>query len=82
MITEDIHFSNQEVYCRENKVPLFAYTHCSHSYPWNRERDNYGIRQSLGEILLDRYGSEEEAFKMSSSTHITGCPSCGRSWCD
>ena len=81
-MAEDVHYENQRIFCEQNKVPLFAYTHCSHSYPWNIENNNYAVRQSLGEILLDRYGSEEEAFKTSSSTHITGCPGCGRSWCD
>lgn len=81
-MAEDLYYENQRIFCEQKKVPLFAYTHCSHSYPWNTENNNYAVRQSLGEILLERYGSEDEAFKVSSSTHITSCPSCGRSWCD
>jgi hypothetical protein len=78
---EDIHYNNQKIYCHKNKLPLFASSSCNHLYSWNSSRDNYGVLQSLGEMLVEKYG-EEEAFKVSSSTHITSCPGCGRSWCD
>ena len=80
-MTEDIYYENQRIYCENNKVPLFSNRTCNHSYGWNRESDNYGISQSLGEILIERYG-EDDAFRISSSTHITSCPGCCRSWCD
>jgi hypothetical protein len=82
MLVEDLYYENQRIFCEQKKVPLFASRSCDHSYGWNRERDNHGVLQTLGEILLERYGSEDEASRISSSTHITGCPGCGRSWCD
>lgn len=81
-MAEDIHYENQRIYCENNKLPFFASRNCNHSYGWNRERDNHGVLQTLGEILVEKYGSEEEAFKISSSTHIISCPGCCRSWCD
>jgi hypothetical protein len=78
---EDIHYSNQKMYCENNKLPLFASSSCDHSYGWNKHRDNYNELQTLGEILIGKYG-EDEAFKISSSTHIISCPGCSRSWCD
>jgi hypothetical protein len=78
---EDIYYENQRLFCETNKVPFFASSSCSHQYGWNKDRSNYGKRQTLGEILIERYG-EKEAFKISASTHITSCPGCGRSWCD
>jgi len=76
----DIHYDNQRIYCETNKVPLFAYKSCNHMYNWVRD-DKYGKLETLGEMLVDRYG-EDDAFKMSSGSHITSCPSCSRSWCD
>ena len=81
MITEDIHYENQRIYCENNKLPLFASRSCNHSYGWNRDRDNHGVLQSLGEILVQRYG-EDKALELSSSSHIISCPGCSRSWCD
>jgi len=81
MITEDIHYENQRIYCENNKLPLFASRSCNHSYGWNRDRDNHGVLQSLGEILVERYG-EDKALELSSSSHIISCPGCSRSWCD
>ena len=81
MITEDIHYENQRIYCENNKLPLFASRSCNHSYGWNRERDNYGVLQTLGEILVQRYG-KDKALELSSSSHIISCPGCSRSWCD
>ena len=80
-INMDIHYENQRIFCEHNKVPFFASSSCNHSYGWNRDRDNYYKLQSLGEILIERYG-EEEALHISSSRHITSCPGCSRSWCD
>lgn len=78
---EDIHYDNQKIFCEKASVPLFAYKVCSHTYPWMSNSSSYGKRQTLTEMLIDKYG-EEEAFLVSSGTHITGCPICGRSWCD
>jgi hypothetical protein len=77
---EDIYYENQRVYCNNNKVPLFAFESCSHRYKWVGQ-DIYGHNQSLGEMLVQKFG-EDEAFKISAGTHIIGCPTCGRSWCD
>lgn len=76
----DPYYENQRVYCKTNNVPLFAYESCNHMYKWV-PRDTYGHTQSLGEMLVQKYG-EEEAFKISAGTHIIGCPTCSRSWCD
>ena len=81
MVKQDIHFENQRIYCQNNRLPFFSLKSCDHSYPWMDEKDNYGLRQSLGEMLVEKYG-EDKAFHISSGTHITSCPSCGRSWCD
>ena len=80
-MSEDIHYSNQRIYCENNNLPFFSSRNCNHDYDWNTERDNYGNLQTLGESLVERYG-EEEAFKISSGTHILSCPGCNRSWCD
>lgn len=80
-MSKDIYFENQRMYCNNNNLPLFAYSSCNHSYPWNVKKYNYGIRQSLGEILIDKYG-EEEALRVSCNSHIISCPGCGKSWCD
>jgi len=78
-MSEDIHYENQRIYCENNKVPFFASSSCNHVNGWNR--NNEGVLQTLGEILVERYG-EDEAFKISSGTHIISCPGCSRSWCD
>lgn len=78
---QDIYYQNQKLYCENNKLPLFSHSTCDHSYGWNTSRPNYGQLQTLGEMLVNKYGSEE-AFIISASTHIISCPSCNRSWCD
>jgi hypothetical protein len=77
---EDIYYNNQRIFCEKNKYPLFASGSCDHTYSWVRD-ERYGKLQTLGEMLVERYG-EEEAFRISSSTHIISCPTCCRSWCD
>lgn len=76
----DPHYQNQKLYCETNRVPFFASSSCSHMYPWIHD-ERYGNRQSLGEMLVERYG-EEKAFELSAGSHITSCPVCSRSWCD
>ena len=76
----DIYYDNQRLFCEQKKLPLFAYTSCNHMYNWVRG-EQYGKLQTLGEMLIEKYG-EEEAFKVSTSSHIISCPSCSRSWCD
>jgi hypothetical protein len=61
------HYDNQRIFCEQNNVPFFAHSKCN--------------QQTLSEMLVERYG-DEEAFIISSSTHITSCPVCSRSWCD
>ena len=78
---EDIYYENQRLFCESSNVPLFASSSCSHQYRWNTNNDSYGKLQTLGEMLIALHG-EEKAFKISSGTHIIGCPICGRSWCD
>lgn len=77
---EDVCYNNQEIFCKENKVPLFAFKTCSHSYSWCKGREYYGKTQTLGEMLTEMHG--ERAPIIAASTHITGCPICGRTWCD
>ena len=77
---DNIHYENQRTYCDTNKVPFFASSNCNHTYGWVRD-DRYGKLQTLSEMLIEKHG-EEEAFKISSSTHIISCPTCSRSWCD
>jgi hypothetical protein len=77
---DDVYYQNQKQYCQQNNVPMFASRNCSHTYPWVRD-DLYGKLQTLGEMLVDKYG-EEKAFTISSGSLITSCPGCGRSWCD
>ena len=74
------HYDNQRIYCEANKLPLFAYRHCDHRYNWIRD-ERYGKLQTLSEMLVERYG-DEEAFRISASSHIISCPVCSRSWCD
>jgi len=81
MLVEDIYFENQRIYCENNRLPLFASRSCDHTYGWNRDRDNYSKLQTLGEILIERYG-EDKALELSASSHIISCPGCSRSWCD
>lgn len=76
----DIYYENQRLFCEQNKVPLFAYTSCDHRYKWITD-ERYGNRQTLGEMLIEKYG-EEKAFVVSASSHIISCPCCSRSWCD
>lgn len=78
---EDIYYENQKLFCKNNNLPLFANSYCSHTYKWMSGKSKYGVRQSLGEMLVEVYG-KEEAFKKSSDELITGCPICGRTWCD
>lgn len=80
MENKDIYYENQRLFCEQNKLPLFAYSSCDHTYSWVRD-ERYGKRQTLGEMLVEKYG-EEDAFKVSASSHITSCPGCCRSWCD
>jgi hypothetical protein len=74
----DVYYENQREFCKQKNVPMFASSSCDHTYPWVQH--NYGKRQTFGEMLVEKYG--EEAFKVSSGTHIISCPGCGRSWCD
>jgi hypothetical protein len=76
----DIYYDNQRLFCEQNKLPLFAYESCNHMYGWVRG-NKYGNKQTLGEMLVEKFG-EEDAFKVSASTHIISCPGCCRSWCD
>ena len=76
----DIHYDNQKQFCKDNHVPMFASSSCSHHYPWVRD-ELYGKTQSLGEMLVEKYG-EDKAFEISAGSHIISCPGCGRSWCD
>ena len=80
-MTEDLYYENQRIYCENNKLPLFASRSCDHTYGWNRHRDNHGVLQTLGDILIEKYG-EDKALELSSSSHIISCPGCSRSWCD
>ena len=76
----DVYYENQRIFCEQNKLPLFAYRSCNHTYQWVSD-DRYGKNQSLGEMLVEKHG-EEDAFIVSASTHIISCPTCCRSWCD
>lgn len=77
---DNIHYDNQRIYCENNKVPFFASSSCNHMYNWVRD-DRYGKTQTLTEMLIEKYG-DDQAFVIASSSHITSCPGCGRSWCD
>ena len=77
----DIHYQNQKNFCEKHRVPFFSSASCSHTSKWMQERPEYHKLQTLGDMLVEIHG-EDEAFKISSGTHITGCPTCGRSWCD
>lgn len=78
---DDIYYQNQKLFCKTNNLPLFANKTCSHGYRWMQGNPQYNKSQTLGEMLVAKYGSEK-AFIVSSSELITGCPSCGRTWCD
>jgi hypothetical protein len=77
---DNIHYDNQRTYCKNRDIPMFASSSCNHTYGWV-EDDRYGKLQTLSEMLIEKHG-EEEAFRISSSTHIISCPTCWRSWCD
>jgi hypothetical protein len=77
---EDIHYQNQRLFCEKQNIPMFANQSCSHTYS-GVQGELYGKRQTLGEMLVEKYGAEE-AFKISAGNHIISCPGCGRSWCD
>jgi hypothetical protein len=79
-MSKDIYFKNQSIFCKQNNLPLFASTSCSHMYNWVTG-DKYGNLQSFGEMLVEKYG-DEEAFIISAGTHVISCPSCSKSWCD
>jgi hypothetical protein len=76
----NIHYDNQKLYCTTNKLPMFASSSCNHTYGWVRD-ERHGNLQTLSEMLIEKHG-HDEAFVISSSTHIISCPICNRSWCD
>lgn len=59
----------QRKFCEEKKYPMFM---PSNGSCWWCGKD----------VTARRNQSEEEAFKTASTTHITGCPHCHRSFCD
>ena len=77
---DNIHYDNQRIYCNNNDVPFFASSSCNHEYDWVSDH-RYGHLQTLSEMLIERYG-DDKAFVIASSSHITSCPICNRSWCD
>ena len=77
---DNIHYDNQKTYCKSRDIPFFASSSCNHTYDWIQD-DRYGKLQTLSEMLIEKHG-DEEAFRISSSTHIISCPACSRSWCD
>ena len=77
----DVHYENQKLYCKINKLPMFASQRCNHINSWSFGRNNEGVLQTLAESLIEKYGSEK-AFEVSANTHIISCPGCGKSWCD
>jgi hypothetical protein len=76
----DIYYENQKLFCKKERLPLFANETCSHRYKWVRS-ELYGKIMTLGEMLEEIHGPEKAAI-ISSSELITGCPMCGRTWCD
>lgn len=77
---DNIHYDNQRIYCNNNDVPFFASSSCNHMYDWVSDH-RYGNTQTLTEMLIEKYG-DDKAFVIASSSHITSCPGCSRSWCD
>jgi hypothetical protein len=75
-------YDNQRIYCNKESLPLFASQKCSHQYPWMKGRSEYGKEQTLTEMLVEKYGTLDKALVVSASELITGCPGCGRTWCD
>ena len=73
-------YKNQKVYCETHNIPLFASEGCSHEYPWMRKEPEYGVYQTLTEMLKRREGNTNPL--LGGTHHITGCPICHRSWCD
>lgn len=62
-------YDNQILFCKKNKLPLFAYRQC------------FSCKVKLNDYLIEKRGLEE-ALLYSASTLITGCPKCGQTWCD
>lgn len=82
-MTEDIFYSNQVIYCKANNLPMFAPSSCDHVNPWTLGNTAYKGRiksQTFGEIMKEVYGDRADV--VSISTHVVGCPICGKSWCD
>ena len=75
----DVYYQAQKEYCTREKVPMFASSSCNHMERWIHD-DRYGKLQSLGEIMVEKYG--DNALLKASSTHIISCPTCNKSWCD
>jgi len=61
-------FDNQQLYCKLNKLPLFAYVKCP--------RCNVQLQHSFKHITL------QQAELKAASQLLTGCANCGMSWCD
>ncbi len=53
----DIYYENQQNYCKQHKLPLFAMSQCSHTYSWVRG-ELRGKTMTFGEMLVAKYGSE------------------------
>lgn len=65
-------FNNQEIYCKNNNLPMFANRTCDHSLSAVRDRHRNSPRDYWLVI------TDEE----SMSEHIVSCPICGASFCD
>lgn len=65
---EDLALRIQTEYARLNKVPVFANSSC------------FKCNKTLTEMLLQKHGIDW--VKVASSSLITACPGCGRTWCD
>lgn len=68
----------QKKYCKEHKLPLFAYSFHTHI------RSSYSPHyvETLTQNFIQAGYTLDKALLKCSSSLITGCPTCGATWCD
>lgn len=79
---EDMCLANQQLYCKYNKLPMFASSGCSHQNEWHSNVPADAPTGNLTDMMVYKYGGLTEALRISASTFITACPICSRAWDD
>ena len=67
-------YSNQKLFCKNHKLPMFANRTCSHDVTWGYDEDYSNKSRD--------YWATHITDEQSMTEHIVSCPVCHKSFCD